>query len=188
MCWFVQNVWPRVIRRWADAELLIVGKHPSDAVRALGEHHGVRVTGAVDDIQPYAQEAGAVVLPMRCGGGIKNKLLEAAAMGCPLLCSPRAVDGLESTLPKGSKAVRICDAPEAWVDGLARIWGDPAAREQLGAAARRWVEQQFTWDRAAKALADLLDAIERPAANPHQSPAPLLPKKQERAVATRRAA
>ena len=92
--WFAGRVWPRVRSRWPDAVWTIIGKGGGGAVESIRTTPGVELLGAVDDLRPHVAAASAAILPMRCGGGIKNKLLEAAAMGKAILASPRAVDGL----------------------------------------------------------------------------------------------
>lgn len=167
MTWFVGDVWPQVRLRWPHASLTIAGKHPTDAVVALGREPGVTVTGAVDDIREVAWNAEVTILPMRCGGGIKNKLLEAAAMGRPIVATPHAVKGLH--LPSG-QVITLCDTPRQWVDTLRRLWSDAPHRHRLGAAGRQWVEKHHTWDGAARQLLDWTNSL-RPADRgaPHTS-------------------
>lgn len=148
--WFAGAVWPTLHERWPDATWRIVGRSPTEAVRRLTRQAGVEVTGAVADVRPFARSAAATVLPMRCGGGIKNKLLEAAAMGRPIVASPRAVRGLDAP------PVVTCGSPAAWVRAIERVWQDPAHAATLGAQARRWVAQHHAWHGAAAELAALL--------------------------------
>ncbi len=149
VCWFARCVWPRLRERHGDARWWIVGKRPTAAVQALERHAGVTVTGAVVDVRSWAQRAAVTVLPMRCGGGIKNKLLEAAAMGLPIVASPRAVRGL--TLPH-PPPVTTCRRPNAWIETIERLWHDAGARQRLGDAARSWVQRTHDWDTAALEL------------------------------------
>ena len=110
-------MWPTLRQRFTDLQWQIIGKYPVKRVVELAKTDGIEVLGEVPDIHPYARAAAAVVLPMRCGGGIKNKLLE--AMAKPILASPRAVDGLE--LGRGSPRIVICHRPPDWVRTLRRL-------------------------------------------------------------------
>jgi glycosyltransferase involved in cell wall biosynthesis len=95
-----------------------------------------------------------VVLPFVSGGGIKNKLLEAAALGMPVLCSPRAVRGLTA-----GAAVACARRPREWVLQLLELWADAPTRQRLGAAARAWVVRDHTWGAVARrAAAGLAEA------------------------------
>ena len=85
------------------------------------------------------------MLPFISGGGIKNKLLEAAAMGLPIICT---LNGLSGT--KGNPPVRWATLPWVWGKALGELWTSAEARESLGRAARQWVIENHTWDAAAK--------------------------------------
>lgn len=157
VCWFASKVWPRLRLRWPDATWQIVGKNAVAQVRRLGEVPGIEVVGEVPDIRPYAHAAAATILPMRCGGGIKNKLLEAAAMGLPILASPRATRGLN--LPATSPAMLTCQSPDQWIEAARRVWCDTRYANQLRQSARQWVAKHHTWQAAATELTDAVNDI-----------------------------
>lgn len=162
MTWFAANVWPRLRLRFPRATLIIAGKNPTADVLALGEQRGITVTGEVDDIRPVAAAASVVILPMRCGGGIKNKLLEAAAMGKAVIASSHAVKGLD--LPRHGRLMQqtllTARTPDDWLNAVGRLWSDKPGRQRLGCAARQWVKQHHTWDGAARQLLDWLGAAD----------------------------
>jgi len=148
--WFVRRAWPRVRARRPEARLRIIGRNPTAAVRSAASGvAGVELVGPVDDLRGHACRAGAVVLPMRSGAGIKNKLLEAAALGRPIIASLRAVDGLTP----GRGAWRIAATAEQWVEQLASIWDDPRGAAAMGRRARQWVEATHRWAHSADQLA-----------------------------------
>ncbi len=152
--WFAHRVWPRLRERQPQARWQIVGKNACDKVRQLGKIRGIEFVGEVDDIRPYAHGAAVTVLPMRCGGGIKNKLLEAAAMGLPILASPKTVNGLN--WPDHMTPVSICRAPDQWVHQIERVWYDGILNKQLRQDARAWVMQCHIWPAAAQTLESYL--------------------------------
>jgi polysaccharide biosynthesis protein PslH len=76
-----------------DARFVIVGARPAPEVGVWGEP-GVQVTGAVHDVRPYLAHAHAAVAPLRIARGVQNKVLEAMAMGRPVVATPQALDGL----------------------------------------------------------------------------------------------
>jgi glycosyltransferase involved in cell wall biosynthesis len=121
-------------------------------VLALDGKEGIRIHGEVADIRPLAHAAALTILPMRCGGGIKNKLLEAAALGRPIVASARAVDGLE--LPSDHHALRVCGGAASWVRTIDDLWADAAAATVMGACARDWVERNHRWSDVAAGLLD----------------------------------
>ena len=157
VAWFAKSVWPKL--RWyrPDATWQIVGKHPDPRVQQLASLPGVQVLGEVADIRPYAQAASVTILPMRCGGGIKNKLLEAAAMGRPIVASPRAVRGL--VLDRDRPPALQCTSPDQWVHAIRRLWSDTSLALSLGRNARTWVQRDHTWSVAARTLRDWLASM-----------------------------
>ena len=173
--WFARYVWTRLRQMRPSATWCIVGRDPHPDVQALDGIDGIEVTGAVPNIREYARQAQTAVLPLRCGGGIKNKLLEAAAMGMPIVASRRAVKGLvPESCPKGIESgvapLAVAGSIDDWVATIVRIWTNPALASQLGRAARKWVETDHRWSRAADELTTWLDLSPRPI---RQVPEPL---------------
>ena len=157
MIWFVKEVWHRVLEREPNAKLKIVGKFPTNQILDLGNVKGVEVTGEVADIKPFARGASVTVLPMRCGIGIKNKLLEAAAMGLAVIASPHAIRGLE--IDKNEKPFCIANQKQAWVDEIISLWNNPAKHQKQRMAARKWVEKHHDWRDAAAKLTLFINEI-----------------------------
>ena len=159
-CWFVKKVFGVLKRLCPAARLQIVGKKPRRRVRDLRDHDGVEVLGAVPDIRPHARAAAITVLPMRCGGGIKNKLLEAAAMARPIVASPQALRGLAhlSTTPPWL----VCRGAAQWIEAICRLWSDVDQQRRLGANARQWVLRHHSWQHAAGELMRWIEGLPRP--------------------------
>lgn len=153
MTWFAANVWPRLRLRYPRATLTIAGKNPTADVLALGGQSGITVAGEVNDIRAVAAAASVVILPMRCGGGIKNKLLEAAAMGKAIVATPHAIQGLD--LPP-QQMLLTAHTLEDWLSAVGRLVSDKPCRQRLGRVARQWVQRHHTWDAAARQLLDWL--------------------------------
>ena len=143
--WFVTKVWPGVRAKVPTACLRIYGFQPTPAVTRFAGRDGVEVTADLPDLRPAVRACAAVVLPFVSGGGIKNKLLEAAAMALPIVATRRTARGLNGTPP-----LRLADRPAEWVAALTGLWASEAARRSLGQAARAWVREHHTWDAAAR--------------------------------------
>lgn len=148
MQWFCGEVLPLVRARRPGTRLVIVGRDPSPAVRALATTEGVEVTGEVPDVRPFLERATVFVAPMISGSGIKNKVLEAMSMELPVVATPLAVEGLPATHEED-----LITAPTAstMADALVRLLDDPAARIRLGRSARKTVQHHHTWAAAANA-------------------------------------
>jgi len=153
--WFATEVLPRVQEEIPTATFCIVGSRPTPKVRALAERPGVIVTGTVDDVRPYYARAALCVVPLRIARGIQNKLLEAMAMGRPVLSSPAAAAGLGARV---DEEVCVADDADAMVCEVVRLLRDSYAAETLGQAARRFVEREYVWERAMQSVESLLEA------------------------------
>src|SRR5262249_12513757 len=100
--WFCRKVWPEIRRRRPDARFVVYGFQPTAPVLALTGRDGIELIPDLPDLRGEVARHAVVVLPFVSGGGIKNKLLEAASMGKAILCSPRACTGLSGdALPFG---------------------------------------------------------------------------------------
>lgn len=151
--WFCRRVWPLILRRIPDATFTIVGARPTPPIERLVRAHGVSLRANVADLRAEASRHAVVVLPFVSGAGIKNKLLEAASLARPIVCTPRACDGARGAIP----VVRARTAA-AWQEGLQSLWEDTGRRRQLGTAARAWVTTDHTWESAAQTAVDTLTA------------------------------
>jgi len=149
---FFQEVMPLVWNRRPQARVQIVGKDPAREIRALGEHPQVEVTGTVKDLPPYLQAAAVAVAPIAYGAGIQNKVLEAMACETPVVASSQAVSALG--IDPGREAL-VADGPQEMAAAVLQLLDDPAYRQEVGRAGRRYVEAHHTWDGAAARIEKL---------------------------------
>jgi glycosyltransferase involved in cell wall biosynthesis len=141
-----------------DARLLIVGRDPTPAVEALGELPGVTVTGFVEEVRPYLEEASVFAAPLRFGAGIQNKLLEAMAMQVPSVVSALAADGLRNATGEMPPVV-VEDEPAAFTAALVEALDRAASDGTPDAAARAYVARNFDWGRSGDDLATILEDV-----------------------------
>jgi polysaccharide biosynthesis protein PslH len=151
--WFVRHVMPLLRQRVPDIHLQIVGRHPTPAITELGRQPGVEVVGSVPDVREYLRDAAAVIAPLRIARGIQNKVLEAMAAERAIVCSPGAAQGLDAT---PGLHLLVADAPEQWVTHLEKLLNDGAARRQMAAAARAYVQEHHSWEKCLQPMLGLL--------------------------------
>ena len=139
--WFVETVLPHIRVRHPDARFAIVGRNPTDAVRALIRHPGVSVVGEVPDVRGWLQSAAVVVAPLKLARGVQNKVLEGMAMARPVVATTAAAQGIDhgDTIRVGETVGEIA---QAVIDLLAA----PRKAAEQGAAARAWVKEHYSWD------------------------------------------
>jgi glycosyltransferase involved in cell wall biosynthesis len=152
-----RTIFPLVRRQVPAARLTLVGRDPAPDVLALADLEGVRVTGYVEDVRPFLENAAVFAAPLRFGAGIQNKLLEAMSMAVPSVVSTLAADGLR-TIDGTTPPIVVVDddaaTAEAIVATLRRVAVDPTPDW----AARAYVEQHFSWAASGRSLASMLAA------------------------------
>lgn len=158
--WFVDTVLPHVRLAHPDARFAIVGRNPTDAVKALAKRDGVTVTGEVADVRGWLAAASCVVAPLKIARGIQNKVLEAMAMARPVVASGPAAEGIDhdGTILSGDTVAELSDA----VNGLL---ADPAKGRAMGQAARKQVQARYGWAARLAPLDALLGGGGKPPAH-----------------------
>jgi polysaccharide biosynthesis protein PslH len=147
--WFCQRVWPLLVANHPSASFTIMGASPIQAALELGLQPGIRVLADVDDLRPEIARNQVVVLPFISGAGVKNKLLEAAAMSKAIVSSPKAAAGLLGTPP-----INVASSPSEWQQAIEHLWSHSSQRHQIGDAARTWVCSHHVWETTARAALD----------------------------------
>ncbi len=150
--WFVEAVLPRLRDLRPGVTFTIVGRDPTEAVRALAADPAVTVTGSVDDVRPWLAGSAVVVAPMRSGSGIKNKILEAMAMGRPVVATAMAAEGLAG---QAGRDLLVADGSDEFAQAVAELLADDARAASIAAAGRALVESTYTWQACADRYAAL---------------------------------
>jgi sugar transferase (PEP-CTERM/EpsH1 system associated) len=153
--WFAEQVWPQILARQPQASFVIVGRHPTTAIRALHARQNIEVTGRVEDVRPWLASAAVVVAPMLLARGLKNKVLEAMAMAKPLVATPQALYGLQQ-LPD-SPELQIATTATEFVEACLRQLQQPCTP---AAAHRDYVLKIFSWQRRLAPLFSMLNLDE----------------------------
>lgn len=139
--WFVQEVLPTLQARWPALHFYIVGRNPAPEVQALAGP-SVTVTGTVEDVRPYLQHALAVVAPLRLARGIQNKVLEAMAMGRPVIAAHSCAQAIDAT--PGEHLLCAGDA-QGYLTALELLVSRPEAALDMGRQGRERVVQAYGW-------------------------------------------
>lgn len=145
-----RTIFPAVRARVPGARLQLVGASPTEEMRRLAGP-AVHLTGRVDSLEPYLDRAAVVVAPLRLGGGMRVKVLEALAAGKALVASRRALAGL--SLDPAAAVVAEADGDVA--DAVVGLLSDPDRRRAVATAGRRWVESSLGWERIVASWGEL---------------------------------
>jgi polysaccharide biosynthesis protein PslH len=133
------DILPLLRARRGDVRLFLVGDRPP---RDLAASDDVVVTDAVPDLAPYYARASVAVAPLRLGGGMRVKVVEALAAGKPLVASRLAASGLAV---EDGEQLLLAESDEEFADCIARLLDDPGLRRRLGTSARAWAEANLGW-------------------------------------------
>ena len=139
--YFTREIWPRVLREQPDAMLDIVGSCPTPSVLSL-EDAQVKVSGTVPDVRPYLRRGAVFVAPLRLGEGIKGKLLEAFAMGIPVVSTTRVARAIGA---EPGRHLLTADAPASFARQAVRLMRDYRLGRRLAREARLFAESRYGW-------------------------------------------
>lgn len=139
--WFASEVLPQLLQRWPGLRFYIVGRSPTPAVQALACEHVV-VTGTVDDVRPYLQHAAVVVAPLRLARGIQNKVLEAMAMGLPVVASQECSGSVDAVPGWDFLTAKSVEDYQREIEALLN---SPDRALTIGMAARAQVLARYSW-------------------------------------------
>ncbi len=141
----MNNIFPQVQSKLSEARLLIVGDHlPSNIARE--QNPNIIATGYVPDVVPYLEQASLVAIPLRLGGGMRVKTMEALAAGKAIVASARAVEGLDVT---NGKHLILAESDDDFVQAISDLLQDPEKRQELATQARAWASANLSWERVA---------------------------------------
>jgi sugar transferase (PEP-CTERM/EpsH1 system associated) len=153
MARFCKEVWPQLKARRAGMKLLIVGADPSPEMRALGQLDGVTVTGSVPDVRPYIRSSAMMVAPLAIARGTQNKILEAMAMGVPVVTSRVAAGGVDAHC---EEHLIVADGATDITQAILRIAENPVERRRLAVAGRQRMLSHHAWPRSMQRLDSII--------------------------------
>lgn len=156
--WFLEKVWPLVVKSTPEAKFTIVGRDPSEELeRWVKRSVRVNLAGYVKDTRLYYWKAGIFILPMRNGGGVKNKLLEAWAAKCAVISTRIGIEGILNT--KDEETAIIVDDPGHMASEILRLIADPDEQDHLATKGNQFVVDHYSWNAAADKLEEYLSFV-----------------------------
>ncbi len=161
--WFAGAILPRIRAARPGVTFTVVGQQPDARLHRLDGRGGVRVTGAVPDTRPYIAEAGVYVAPLRMGGGTRFKLLEAMALGRPIVSTRLGAEGFAV---QSGREVQLADDAASFARAVLDLLADPQRRATLGAAGRAFVQAEYDWAAIVPRLEELYAALGAAAPTP----------------------
>jgi sugar transferase (PEP-CTERM/EpsH1 system associated) len=150
--WFAAKVLPRIQAEIRDIHFMVVGQRPHRRLDGLRSNPALTLTGWVEDTRPYIAQAAVYVAPLRIGGGTRLKLLEAMAMGKPVVATTLGAEGYPFT---AGRELLLADTPADFASAVIELLRSPDLQFDLGRAAREFVAQRYDW----RAIVPLLERV-----------------------------
>jgi glycosyltransferase involved in cell wall biosynthesis len=154
--YFINEVLPQVRQHIPDAQFTVTGSTNGVDVRDLAAQPGVTFAGYLPEVAPAIRASWAVVVPLRQGGGTRLKILEAMALGTPVISTRKGAEGL---VVQPGEHILLADEPDTLAQAVVTLLNDPALREHLSQAGRVLVERNYDWRTIADRLNDLIEEV-----------------------------
>jgi glycosyltransferase involved in cell wall biosynthesis len=143
----IRNIFPALSADFPQARLWLVGDQPTGQMRAEAPG-SVIVTGLVADVEPYLDQAAVVVAPLRLGGGMRVKVLDALGAGKAVVASRVALAGIDV---RDGEHVLVAETDQEFAQAIGRLLRDPLERAQLAARAYAWASTNLTPEQSFRA-------------------------------------
>ena len=143
MQFFAAEIWRQIKSVEPSARLSITGRADGIAPDQLPRGKDITLTGYLADLRPTMRQSWVCVVPLRTGSGTRLKILEAMALGTPVVSTSKGAEGLNVT---NGEDILLADAPDAFAKQVLRVLRDPQLRARLSRNARQLVESQYGWD------------------------------------------
>lgn len=147
--WFYEDMMPGLLEKRPEIHLTVVGRDPPEAIRSLGELDSITVTASVNDVRPYYHNAALSIVPLRAGSGTRLKILEAMALGVPVVSTSVGSEGLQLI---NGKDIVVSDEAENFAFNVLNLLDQPDKRGNIARHARRTVEKYYDWSEIANPL------------------------------------
>lgn len=147
--YLLRSIWPTLRARQPNLRLEIVGSRPSRRVKELNGKENVRVVGSVPDVRPHLGRAWIALCPVRVQAGTQNKILQAMALGVPVVATRDCCAGLAV---ESGRDLLTADSPEEFVSAIELLLGNDDLRNALVRNARSYVEMNHSCDGSVEKL------------------------------------
>ena len=141
--YFHSGILPLLKKRLPAITVVLAGSNPPGWIKGLAKSdRNILVTGYVKDILEIYSKSKIFIAPIRCGGGMSYKILEALALSMPVVTTSIGARGIADR-----NILKIADTQEEFADTVIDLLNHPSKREELSKNGRRAVEKYYSWDR-----------------------------------------
>lgn len=155
LLWFIEQVWPLLLRRHPDLRFDIVGKNADARLQEVtAAYPGITLKGFVPDLQEVYRDSRVSVAPLLFGSGMKVKVLDALARGMPTVTTSVGAEGIEL---EAGKHLLVADTPPDMAAQIDQLLIDPALWQRLRQHSRELVRARYTWRSLFKQMHQVMD-------------------------------
>jgi sugar transferase (PEP-CTERM/EpsH1 system associated) len=151
--WFCEKIFPMIRAGYPKVQFYIVGSNPNPEIQKLGSNKCINVTGFVEDIRPYYNNADICVIPLRIARGVQNKILEAMSMGKAVVTTSTAVQSIKAT---SGEHLLVEDNSDKFAEAVSMLLENHTLRNYLGTNARQFIKSNYNWQKNMKKFEELV--------------------------------
>lgn len=156
VAFFQRKILPLISLRRPDVRLRVTGRTDGVDLGRLEQKDRLEFTGYLADVRPAVSSAWACVIPLRQGAGTRLKVLEAMALGTPVVTTHKGIEGIDAV--HGEHAL-IADDPRQFADYVVQLLDDSKLRARLAANGRRLVEERYGWEQIGARLSAFCEQV-----------------------------
>ena len=154
--YFHEKIWNKLKTSISDIKFYVVGQAPPPEIIRLSDDASIVVTGTVDDVVPYLRKGKVFICPVRLGGGFRGKILEAMAVGRPVVSTSLGAEGIPAS---NGENIILADKPDDFVRGILDLMMDQNLYQKVQKNARRLMEDKYAWDKGIAVLENILEKM-----------------------------
>jgi len=154
--YFHKEIWPRIKEQIPDIKFYVVGQGPPPEIQNLSQDQAIIITGRVDDVRAYLKKGRVFICPVRLGGGFRGKILEAMAMGQPVVSTSLGAEGIPAS---NRENILIADNPEEFTQAVSDLLSDDSLLDKIRNNARKLMEEKYAWEKGVEVMEEVLEKM-----------------------------
>ncbi|UCC39847.1 MAG: glycosyltransferase [Candidatus Aminicenantes bacterium] len=154
--YFHKEIWPRIKEQVPDIKFYVVGQGPPPEIQNFSRDQAIIITGRVDDVRDYLKKGRVFICPVRLGGGFRGKILEAMAIGRPVVSTSLGAEGIPAS---DRENIMIADNSDEFAQAIFDLMRDDSLFDRIRNNARKLMEEKYAWEKGVDVMEEVLERI-----------------------------